>query len=89
MFHHWSTSLAFTDCSQKAFDILLQSNRFLQNMVAHIILSFLYLEHLSKILLGPGNHLKEIFIQVQQLLVWCHDQCAPLEFTFLTYEMHH
>ena len=89
MSHHWSTFLAFMDFSQKAFHLLLQNNRVLQNMVVHLILPFLYLEHLSKILLGPRNHLEENSIQVHKLLVYFHDQCAPLDFTFLTYEMHH
>ena len=89
MSHHWSTFLAFIDCSQKDFHLPLQTNKFLQNLVVHFILPFMYLEHISKILLGPGNHLKETSSQVQQLLVCCHDQCAPLDFTFLTCEMHH
>ena len=73
----------------KDFYLLLQTNRVLQNIVVHLILPFLYFEHLSKIPLGLGNRLKETSGQVQQLLVCCHDQCAPLEFTFLTYEMRH
>ena len=87
--HHWSTFLSFIDCSQKDFYLLLQTNRVLQNLVIHLILPFLYLEHLSKIFLGLGNCLKETSSQVQQLLVCCHSQCAPLDFTLLTYEMHH
>ena len=51
--------------------------------------TFLYLEHLSNIFLGLGICLKETSSQVKQLLVCCHDQCAPLDFTFLTCEMHH
>ena len=51
--------------------------------------TFLYLGYLSKIFLGLGNCLKETSSQIQQLLVGCHDQCASLDFTFLTYEMHH
>ena len=54
-----------------------------------ILGTFLYLEHLSNILLGLGNCLKETSSQVQQLLVYGHDQCAQLNFTFLTCEMHH
>ena len=76
MSHHWSTFLSFTDCSQKDFYLLLQTNR--------VFLPFLYLEHLSKILLGPGNHLEETSSQFQQPLVYCHDQCAPLDLTFFT-----
>ena len=63
--HHWSTFLSFMDCSQKAFYLLLQTNRVLQNLVVHLILPFLYFEHLSKILLGLGNCLKETSIQIQ------------------------
>ena len=45
--------------------------------------TFLYLNHLSKIFLGLCNCLKETSSQIQQLLVYCNDQCAQLDFTFL------
>ena len=51
--------------------------------------TFLNLEHLSNIFFVLGNCLKKTSSQVQQLLVSCHDQCALLDFTFLTCEMHH
>ena len=54
-----------------------------------ILGTFLYLEHLSRIFLGLGNSLKKTSSQVQQLSVGCHDQCALLDFTFLTCGMHH
>ena len=63
--HHWSSFLSLTDCSHNAFYIPLQKNRVLQNLVVHLILPLLYLEHLSKIFLGLGNCLNETSNQVQ------------------------
>ena len=83
MSHHWSTFLSFSNCSKKDFHLPLQTNRVLQNLVVYFIFPFLYLEHLSKILLVLGNCLKKTSSQVRQLLVCCHDQCALLYFTFV------